>query len=132
MILAFSFYDVQVSKRIMTIVLSVVVFLGITSLIVDRQYFFQMYHQGYDQVAVEMKKAQERYGDSICCVSYSCKNFVAEHYQNKFGVNDVKCFNENDEISDYQQFIMNCDNDYMAAGFTDHADMSWELSAVAE
>lgn len=131
-ILAFSFYDGQVSKRIMTIVLSVVVFLGVTSLIVDRQYFYQMYHQGYDQVAVEMKKAQERYGDNISCVSYSCKNFVAEHYQNKFGVNDVKCFNEDDEISDYQQFIMNCDDDYMAAGFTDHADMSWELSAVAE
>lgn len=131
-ILAFSFYDEHISERIMAIVIGVVVFLGITSLIVDRQYFYQMYHQGYDQVAVEMKKAQERYGDNIGCVSYSCKNFVAEHYQNKFGVNDVKCFNENDEISDYQQFIMNCDKDYIAAGFTDHADMPWELSAVAE
>lgn len=131
-IFAFSFFDEKISKKIMTVVISFVMFFGIISLVIDRQYFYQMYHQGFDQVAVEMKKAQERYTDSIGCVSYSSRTFMAEFYQNRAGINDAKYFSENDELYDYQQFIMNCDKNYLAVGLTDHAAIPWELAAVAE
>ena len=131
-ILAFSFFDETISKKIMTAVVGLVMIIGITSLVIDRQYFYQIYNQGFDQVAVEMKKTQERYGDSVCCISYSDRPFMAEFYQKKIGVNNAKYFCEDDQLSDYQQFIMNCDKDYIAVGLTDYANMSWELAAVAE
>lgn len=131
-ICAFSFFDETISKRIMTAVVGFVLLFGITSLIIDRQYFNQVYHQGFDQVAVEMSKAQERYGDSIEFVSYSDRTFMAEFYQKKAKINNAKYFCEDDKLSEYQQFIMNCDKDMIAVGLTDHADMSWELAAVAD
>lgn len=131
-IFAFSFYDEKISYKIMASVVGLVVFLGITSLIIDRQYYYQVYHQGLDQVAVEMKKAQERYADSIQFVSYSGNTVMVEFYQKKEGIDNPKYFDLKDEVYDYQQFIMNCDKDYIAVGLTDHADMPWELSAVAE
>lgn len=131
-IFAFSFYDGKISRKIMTAVIAILVFLGITSLIIDRQYYYQVYHQGLDQVAVEMKKAQERYADSIQCVSYSGNTIMVEFYQQKEGIKNPVYFDEKDEIYDYQQFIMNCDKNYLAVGLTDHAEMSWELSAVAD
>lgn len=131
-ILVFSFFDAKISKKIMTSVVGLVILIGITSLVIDRQYYYQVYHQGFDQVAVEMKKAQERYGDSIAFVSYSDRAFMAEFYQKRAGINDAKYFGEDDELYDYQQFIMNCDKNYLAVGLTDHAEMSWELAAVAE
>lgn len=131
-IFAFSFYDGKISRKMMTAVVGLVIFLGITSLIIDRQYYYQVYHQGLDQVAVEMKKAQERYADSIQCVSYSGNTIMVEFYQQKEGVKNSVYFDEKDEIYDYQQFIMNCDKNYLAVGLTDHAEMSWELSAVAD
>lgn len=131
-ICAFSFFDETISKKIMTAVVGIVLLFGLTSLVIDRQYFNQVYHQGFDQVAVEMAKAQERYGDSIGFVSYSDRTFMAEFYQKKAGINNAKYFCEDDELFDYQQFIISCDKDYLAVGLTDHADMSWELAAVAE
>ena len=131
-ILAFSFFDENISKKLMGVVVGVVMFLGISSLVIDRQYYYQMYHQGFDQVASEMKKAQQRYGDSIAFVSYASRTFMAEFYQERAGINDANYFCQDDKLSDYQQFIMNCDKDYLAVGLTDHADMSWELAAVSE
>lgn len=131
-IFAFSFYDENISIRIKSIAIGFVVLLGIISLVIERQYYYQVSHQGYDQVAVEMKKAQERYGDSIAFVSYSDMTFMAEFYQKEAGINDAKYFCQDDKISDYQQFIMNCDKDYLAVGLTDHANLSWEMAAVAE
>lgn len=131
-ICAFSFFDRRVSKKIIASVVGFVILFGITSLVVDRQYYYQMYHQGFDQVAAEMKKAHERYTDSIAFVSYSDRTFMNEFYQNRAGINNANCFCQDDKLSDYQHFIMSCDKDYLAVGLADHADMSWELAAVAE
>ena len=131
-ICAFSFFNERISQKLMTVVVGFILLIGVTSLVIDRQYFNQVYHQGFDQVAVEMKKAQERYADSIACMSYSDRVFMAEFYQKKAGITDAKYFCQDDKLYDYQQFIMNCDKDYLAVGLTDHAEMSWELAAVAD
>ena len=132
LICACSLFDANMSKKLKTSVVGLIILIGITSLVIDRQYYYQVYHQGYDQMAVEMKKAQERYGDSICFVSYSSRTFMAEFYQKKAGIKNAKYFCETDELNDYQQCIMNCDKDYIAVGLADHANMPWELAAVAE
>lgn len=130
-IAAFSFFDRKTSIKTMGAVVGWVVLIGMTSLIVDRQYFKQVYHQGFDQVAVEMGKAQQKYADSIGFVSYSDRTFMAEFYQKKAGVKNAAYFSETDDMFDCQQYIMSLDKDYLGVGLTDHADMPWELSAVA-
>ena len=131
-ILVFSFFDDAVSKKVMIPVVGLIIIIGVTSLVIDRQYFYQVYHQGFDQVAVEMKKTQERYGDSVCCVSYSNRAFMAEFYQKQAGIKNAKYFCEDDKLSDYQQFIINNGKNDIAIGITDYANMSWELAAIAE
>lgn len=131
-IFAFSFFNENISKKIMTTVICLVILIGLTSLVIDRQYFIQMYHQGFDQTAVEMDKAQERYGDSIDFVTYSDRTFMAEYYQKKAGVKNARYFCKDDRFFDYHHYLMDSDKDYIGVGLTDHADMSWELSAVAE
>ena len=131
-ILVFSYFNERISMKMMAVVTGFILLIGVTSLIIDRQYYKQVYHQGFDQVAVEMAKAQERYADSICFATYSNRSFMAEFYQKKAEINNANYFCEDDELYDYQQFIMNCDKDYLGVGLTDHANMSWELAAVAE
>lgn len=131
-ILVFSLFNEHVSKKLTAVVTGWILFMGVTSLIIDRQYFYQVYHQGFDQVAAEMGEAGQRYADSIGFVSYSDRAFMAEFYQKKAGINNADYFCQADDIFDYQQFIMHCDKYYLGVGLTDHADMPWELSAVAE
>ncbi|MBO4574325.1 MAG: glycosyltransferase family 39 protein [Bacteroidales bacterium] len=131
-ILVFSYFNTRISVKTMAIVIGFVLLTGITSLVIDRQYFNQVYHQGFDQIAVEMRKAQENYGDSIAFVSYSDRTFTNEFYQNKAGIKNAKFYCEDDKIFDYQSFIINQDAEYLGVGLADHADMPWELSAVAE
>lgn len=128
----FSFFDDEVEIKPMCAIVGWILLIGVVSLVVDRQYYRQVYHQGFDQVAVEMKKAQERYGDNVAFVSYSDRTFTTEFYQKKAGINKAKYFCEDDELIDYQHHLMNLDEDYIGVGLTDHADVPWELSAVAE
>ncbi|MGN0033712.1 MAG: glycosyltransferase family 39 protein [Candidatus Limimorpha sp.] len=131
-ILALSFYDENVSKTAMTVVTACVLFVGLSSLIIDRQYYRQVNHQGFDQIAEEMKIDKGKYSDSICLVSYADRAFMNEFYQEKAGLENAICFSENDAIIDYQRYLKNRGEDYLGAGLADHAEMSWELSAVAE
>ncbi|MBQ6083687.1 MAG: glycosyltransferase family 39 protein [Bacteroidales bacterium] len=131
-IAVFSFFNEEIKIKPLCAVVGWILLMGVVSLVVDRQYFKQVYHQGFDQVAVEMKNAQERFGDSISFVSYSDRTLTTEFYQKRAGINKAKYFCEDDELIDYQQYLMNLDEDYIGVGLTDHADVPWELSAVAE
>lgn len=131
-IAVFSCFDKSFSIKTMAVTVGWVLLAGVMSLIIDRQYFKQVYHQGFDQVAVEMSGAQQRYGDSIGFVSYSSRAIMAEFYQKKAGIDNAKFFDENSEVSDYQRYLMSLDKNYIGVGLTDHSNMSWELSAVAE
>ena len=131
-IAAFSFYDAKTSPMTMGIVILMILLIGVVSLVVDRQYYKRVYKQGYDQLAVEMKQDKERYGDSICFVSYASQTFMNVFYQEKTGVSEVKNYGHDDKEKDYYQYLKNCDKDYIGVGLADHANMQWELMAVAE
>ena len=131
-IFALSFYDDNVSRTTITAVVACVLFIGLSSLIFDRQYYRQMTHQGFDQIAEEMKDDMKCYHDSVCLVSYADRAFMNEFYQERAGVRDARCFSETDALADYQHYLKTNGAKYLCVGLADHAEMSWEMSAVAE
>lgn len=130
-IVAFSFYDRENTSFLEKIgVISVILFSGITSLVIDRQYYKQVYKQGFDQVAVEMKKNQQQYSDSINFVSYSDRSFMTKFYQDKEGITNNRFYDKESKITDYQNDISCLSSKYLGVGLTDYADLKWELSAI--
>ena len=128
----FSYFDEEIPVKTIGIVVGLLLLTGVMSLVFDRQYYKRFYEQGFKQVAIEMVDDQSKYGDDIAFVAYSSRPEMVEHYQNKYGFNNVKNFDEDSDIADYQRFINNCDKDFIGVGLTDHADMKLELLAVAE
>lgn len=128
----FSFFDEKTPIKTIGIVVGLLLLVGVTSLVFDRQYYKRVYNQGFDQVAVEMIENQEKYGHDIAFVAYASRPEMIEHYQKKFSVDNVENFNQDSDLNDYQRFITSCDKDYIGVGLTDHADMKYELFAVAE
>ena len=131
-IAVFSFFDEKIPAKTTGVIVGVLLLTGVMSLVLDRQYYKRFYEQGFKQVAVEMIEDQSRYADDIAFVAYSSRPEMVEHYQNKYGVTNVKNFDEDSDIADYEHFINNCDKDIIGVGLTDHADMKMELFAVAE
>ena len=64
-IFALSFYDDNVSRTTITAVVACVLFIGLSSLVFDRQYYRQMTHQGFDQIAEEMTKVIDSVQDDL-------------------------------------------------------------------
>lgn len=131
-IVMFSFYnDLKITvKEEITIILAILL-IGITTLITDRQYYKQVYNQGFDQIAAQMKKNQEQYGDSITFLSYSNMSFMTKFYQDKENIRNNYFFDKNSELNDFKELTSNIDTKYIGIGLSDHSNILWELSALA-
>jgi len=130
---AFSFFDEkQTDLKVKSLVVGAILLFGVTSLLFDRQYYKQVTHQGFDQIAESMAADYQRYNDDISFVSYADRSFMNEFYQERAGVSDALCFCQEDAITDFQDAIRNLSTSYLGVGLADHADISWELAALAE
>ena len=124
----FSFYDDKKIKMLeKTIVIGFILLIGITSLIIDRQYYKQVYNQGFDSMAAEMKKDMDCYSDSISFVSFSNRTLMTKFYQDKEGVINNKLCDKSMDIYDYQEYLSKLNTKYIGIGLSDHADISYEM-----
>ena len=124
----FSFYDDKKIKMLeKTIVIGFILLVGITSLIIDRQYYKQVYNQGFDSMAAEMKKDMDCYSDSISFVSFSNRTLMTKFYQDKEGVINNKLYDKSMDIYDYQEYLSKLNTKYIGIGLSDHADISYEM-----
>lgn len=124
----FSFYDDKKIKMLeKTIVIGFILLVGITSLIIDRQYYKQVYNQGFDSMAAEMKKDMDCYYDSISFVSFSNRTLMTKFYQDKEGVINNKLCDKSMDIYDYQEYLSKLNTKYIGIGLSDHADISYEM-----
>ncbi len=131
-IILFSFYnDLKVTVKETAIIISTILLIGIVSLITDRQYYKQVYNQGFDGIAAEMKKDQDKYGDSITFLSHSNMSFMTKFYQDKEGITNNHCFDNNSDPNAFKEFLSNLDTKVIGIGLSDHANILWELSALA-
>ena len=126
-----SFYDkIRVSLSEKYIITGFILIAGITSLIIDRQYYKQVYNQGFDQIAAEMKTDMDHYGDSISFASFSNRSFMTKFYQDRECIRNNAFYDKNSNIYDYQDYISNNDSEYIGIGITDHASCYWEQFAL--
>ena len=127
-----SFYDdLKVRLKEEAVIIGAILLIGIVSLISDRQYYKQVYSQGFDQIAAQMKEDQERYGDSITFISYSNMSFMTKFYQDKEGVMNKHFYDNNSNLNDFKEFLSDLDTDIIGIGLADHTNILWELSALA-
>lgn len=108
-----------------------ILFVGSMSLILQRQHYDLMYHQCYDQIALEMEEDNKNLKD-ICFATYTTSDSYAEFYQAQTDVHDRRIFSTNDQhhLSDFRQWLNEENTSKLGFGWTDYTDPAWETQAV--
>lgn len=131
-IAAFSLFRNNTTSMAQTaIIVTVLLFVGATSLIINRNHYELMYKQGFDQIAVEMQRDNEKFKD-IRFATHSESSRVAEFYQKQTNVERRIIFDLNNKVCDFRNWMENDTTSMMGFGWTDWADPNWEVQAVAE
>ena len=131
-IVAFSLFKSRTLASWQTaLVVAVILFVGITSLVLTRRHYDLMYHQGFDQIAAEMKADREQYGDSIQFATRTEIGEAAEFYQEPLGIDERIVFNRYTELGDFNRwFSEHKEAPMLGFGWTDYASPIWETAAV--
>ena len=131
-IVAFSLFETRTLSPWQTaLVVAAILFIGTSSLIMERRHYDLMYHQGFDQIAAEMQLDKEQYGDKILFATRTEIGEAAEFYQAKTNVENRIVYNRycnlgefNDWLNEYQTTPM------LGFGWTDYVNPIWEVTAV--
>lgn len=112
------------------IVIAAILFIGTSTLIVNRRHFDLMYHQGYDQIAARMEQDNDSLGD-IRFATVSESSYVPDYYQSKTGVDNRAIFDYTNDVADLRQWLDEGESNMLGFGWTDYAPPIWETQAVA-
>ena len=131
-IVAFSLFSTRtLSPRQTALVVAVLLFAGTTSLIMERRHFDLMYHQGFDQIAVEMQQDKEQFGDKVQFATRTEIGEAAEFYQAQTDVDNRVVFNRYSNLGEFNDWLSEHQNTPMLGfGWTDYVDPIWEVTAV--
>lgn len=113
-----------------TIAVLAILFIGVSTLVNNRQHYDLMYHQGYDQIASRMQQDNDSLQD-IRFATFTESAKVPEFYQGKTNVANRIIFDYNNNIADFNQWLNRGKTQYLGFGWTDYADPIWETQAVA-
>lgn len=128
---AFSLYRNNTMTMSQTaIVIAAILFIGTSTLIVNRRHYDLMYHQGYDQIAVRMQQDHDSLSD-IRFATFTFATEMAEFYQAPTSVNNRVVFDRDNEVDDLRYWIQDGESDKLGFGWTDYANPVWETQAVA-
>ena len=113
------------------LVVAVILFVGISSLILNRRHYDLMYHQGFDQIAAMMKQDKAQYGDQIQFATRTEIGEAAEFYQAPLGIDERIVFNRYTELGDFNRWLSeHQEAPMLGMGWTDYASPIWETAAV--
>jgi hypothetical protein len=131
-IVAFSLFSTRTLLPWQTaLVVAVLLFAGTTSLIMERRHFDLMYHQGFDQIAVEMQQDKEQFGDKVQFATRTEIGEAAEFYQAQTDVDNRVVFNRYSNLGEFNDWLSEHQNTPMLGfGWTDYVDPIWEVTAV--
>ena len=141
-IVAFSMFGTRtLSPWETALEVAAILFAGTASLIMERRHYDLMYHQGFDQIAVEMKSDREKYDNNIQFATKTEIGEAAEFYQKPLGIDERIVFNriyteEGDfvrepELSDFTLWLSeHHETPMLGFGWTDYANPLWEATAV--
>ena len=109
----------------------VILFVGTVSLITERRHYDLMYHQGYDQIAAEMKSDKAEFGDQMVFATRTEIGEAAEFYQDQTDVENRIVFNRYSHVSEFYDWLHNHqDASMLGFGWTDYMHPIWEATAV--
>lgn len=132
MISAFSLYRRNTIDKIRTIlIVAAILFMGITSLIINRDHYHMMYEQGYDQIAASISSDYQKYDGDICFATYSEAAKISEYCQRDLSTTNRIVVDKDDAMSEYKLWLKDSSNSYMGMGWTDYANPKWEAAAFA-
>ncbi len=141
-IVAFSMFGSRTLSPWQTaLVVAAILFVGTTSLIMERRHFDLMYHQGFDQIAAEMQQDKDQYGDKIQFATRTEIGEAAEFYQAKTDVENRIVFNRiynekgdlvrEAELGDFNRWLSeHHETPMLGFGWTDYINPIWEVTAV--
>ena len=131
-IVAFSlFRNRTLSPWQTALVVAVILFTGTTSLINERRHYDLMYHQGFDQIAVEMQQDKEQYGDQIQFATRTEILESAEFYQRQTDVGNRIVFDRYSNLGEFNEWLgEHKEAPMLGFGWTDYVNPVWEVTAV--
>ncbi|MBR3427393.1 MAG: glycosyltransferase family 39 protein [Bacteroidales bacterium] len=131
-IVAFSLFGTRTLSPWQTaLVVAVILFVGSSSLITTRRHYDLMYHQGFDQIAVEIRQDKDHYGDKIQFATRTEIGEAAEFYQKHINVEERIVFNRYDSLERFNQWLNeHHDVPMLGFGWTDYVPPIWEVTAV--
>ena len=131
-IVAFSmFKDRTLSPWQTALVVAVILFVGTSSLIMTRRHYDLMYHQGFDQIAVEMQQDKAQFGDQIQFATRTEIGEAAEFYQSQTDVENRIVFNRYSNMGAFNQWLADHkETPMLGFGWTDYVPPVWEVTAV--
>ena len=131
-IAAFSMFGTRTLSPWQTaLVVATILFAGITSLIMERRHYDLMYHQGFDQIAVEMQDDKNQYGNKIQFATRTEIGEAAEFYQAKTNVENRIVFNRYSNLGEFNEWLNeHHDTPMLGFGWTDYVNPIWEVTAV--
>jgi uncharacterized membrane protein YuzA (DUF378 family) len=141
-IVAFSLFGTRTLSPWQTaLVVAAILFVGTTSLIMERRHFDLMYHQGFDQIAAEMQQDKDQFGDKIQFATRTEIGEAAEFYQAKTDVVNRIVFNRiynekgdlvrEAELGDFNRWLSeHHETPMLGFGWTDYINPIWEVTAV--
>ena len=131
-IVAFSMFGTRTLSPWQTaLVVATLLFVGTASLIMERRHYDLMYHQGFDQIAVEMQDDKEQFGDRIHFATRAEIGEAAEFYQAQTDVENRIVFNRYSTLNEFHQWLdENKEAPMLGFGWTDYVNPIWEAVAV--
>lgn len=133
LIVLFSFHKSRTMSTLQkAITVAALLFVGIVSLINTRDYYHNMYHQGYDGIAANMRVDNASYGNQIHFATVTGIREAAEYYQEPLGIENRSVFDRDNTLADvHQWFDEHRETPMLGFGWTDYAAPVWETAAVA-
>ena len=131
-IVAFSLFKNRTLSPWQTaLVVAVILFAGTSSLIMTRRHYDLMYHQGFDQIAVEIQQDQAQFGDQIQFVTRTEIGEAAEFYQAQTDVENRVVFNRYSNLGEFNKWLADHkETPMLGFGWTDYVNPVWEVTAV--
>ena len=131
-IVAFSLFGNRTLSLWQTaLVVAAILFTGVTSLIMERRHYDLMYHQGFDQIAAEIQKDKEKFGDQIQFATRTEIGDAAEFYQKPLGIKERIVFNRYSNLGEFNEWLYDHkETPMLGFGWTDYVNPIWEVTAV--
>ena len=132
LIVLFSFHKSRTMSTLQkAITVAALLFVGIVSLINTRDYYHNMYHQGYDGIAANMEVDNASYGNQIHFATVTGIREAAEYYQEPLGIENRSVFDRDNTLADvHQWFDEHRETPMLGFGWTDYVSPIYETAAV--